>query len=334
MQEIQNPQGMLDAGQETISASAEQQSEVLSSTKEDAFVAKQNSSLAAAELPLNTGSDFKLNSIKLENLDQETDTALNPQDILKTLMGKVRVVSSKPDSNGSSNTNGNQGNAYDLKSEIQNFLSLNSRDPGANLSAGVSKLAHQDFNGVLDSVKADTSQMASSNAKADGMNILGQTQDISPARAFMSSQAQQVSYSGGTTANAAMVGELITRMQDMIKGSNLDKGSKLSMDFESSSFGQVNLSVQQKGNIIAVNIQMSSDSSKDQLMQQRDDLANQLRMMGYKEVALDISSGRDNRDNAQNRNKHSASKGNDDIQNVKLAGDDRADRASVAAMYS
>ena len=306
------------------------------SVKEDLFIKRQDSKLAENGVQLNTGADFKLNSMKVEKLASEVDGTENPQEVLKNLLGRARAVSSRVNTNTSDagNTNqGNQGNAFNLKSEIQNFLSENSKESGMSLSPGVSKLAQQGFNGALDSVRSN-GQSVSAGVKADAMNAIGQTQDISSTRSFMSStSAQQVAYSGGTSANAALVGELITRMQTMLKGSNLDSGSKLSMDFESSSFGQVNLSVQQKGNTIAVNIQLSSDSSKDQLMQQREDLSNQLRMMGYKEVALDISAGKDQRENQQGKNKNSH-KGNEDIQNVKLSGDDKADRATVATMYS
>ena len=306
------------------------------SVKEDLFIKRQDSKLAENGVQLNTGADFKLNSMKVEKLAPEADGTENPQEVLKNLLGRARAVSSRVNTNTSDagNTNqGNQGNAFNLKSEIQNFLSQNSKESGMSLSPGVSKLAQQGFNGALDSVRSN-GQSVSAGVKADAMNAIGQTQDISSTRSFMSStSAQQTAYTGGTSANAALVGELINRMQTMLKGSNLDSGSKLSMDFESSSFGQVNLSVQQKGNTIAVNIQLSSDSSKDQLMQQREDLSNQLRMMGYKEVALDISAGKDQRENQQGKNKNSH-KGNEDIQNVKLSGDDKADKATVATMYS
>lgn len=318
-------------------AAAQSADELLSSAsgKEDVFINRQDSKLTGNAASLNTGSDFKLNSLKVEDLRTDNSRTENPQEVLKNLLGRARTVSPKVTTNtsnsGTSNP-GNQENAYSLKSEIQNFLAMSTKDPGVSFS-GASKLAQGGFNGALDAVRSN-GQAVSNAAKADAVNAASQTQDVSPARSFTASTAaQHTTYSGGTSANAALVGELISRMQDMIKGSNLDKGSKLSMDFESSTFGQVNLSVQQKAGALAVNIQLSSDSSKDQLMQQRDELANQLRMMGYKDVSLDISAGKDNQDNARSKNKNT-NKGNDDIQNVKLAGDDRADRASVAEMYS
>jgi len=294
----------------------------------DSSADNQKSQFLKTGIPLNAESDFKLTNVRLEKLSPELNdnTEENPQDILKNLLGRSRNLNVKNSANLSL---GNQNEAYGLKSQIEGFHSQNMKDLNGNFLSGSSKLAQQGFNGMLDSVKSHGAQISSGTPKLDALNLAGQTQDGTASKTLMSSPAQQLSYAGGTSANAALVGELISRMQGMLRGSNLDKGSKLTMDFESTALGQVNLSVQQKGDAISVNIQLNSDSSKDQLMQQRDDLASQLRMMGYKDVALDISSGRERRDDAHSKNRNAKNKGNDDIQNVRLAGDDNADRARV-----
>ena len=88
---------------------------------------------------------------------------------------------------------------------------------------------------------------------------------------------------------------ILDRMQTMLKGSTLDNTSRMNMDFQVNKLGQMHLSLQRSGADIAVSLEVGSESSRQQLMNQRDELAQQIRLLGYKEVSVDISNSNDPR---------------------------------------
>ncbi len=70
---------------------------------------------------------------------------------------------------------------------------------------------------------------------------------------------------------------------------------RLSMDFNSSRLGNVSVSVEQNANgQLNVTLQAESDGSRQQLNGQRDELARQLRQMGYDQVNVEVHTGQQN----------------------------------------
>jgi len=136
--------------------------------------------------------------------------------------------------------------------------------------------------------------------------------------------------------NAQVIQELLAKMQPMLRGAGLEGGNRLSMEFQTQSLGQFQLSLQQKGDILMVSLQAQTDSSRDQLMQQRDELSRQLQNFGFKNVSLDISSGtttNGEQQAARNQNPDGwRFQGNDLAENVKLSGSDEADLSQILNM--
>jgi hypothetical protein len=141
-------------------------------------------------------------------------------------------------------------------------------------------------------------------------------------------QSGMQSMSSGAPANLALVQELMARMQGMLRGANLDSGSKLSMDFEAGKWGEMSLTLQQKNGSLSVSLEVGNEASKEQLMDQREDMEQHLRQMGYKDVVFDVSGKGREKQHDESQQKQQK-KGNEAIENVKLAGNDKEDMAQI-----
>jgi type III secretion system needle length determinant len=137
-------------------------------------------------------------------------------------------------------------------------------------------------------------------------------------------------YPSDVARNVQIIQELSGRIQSLLRETADSFRSRLSMDFESRNFGQTHLSVQTRDGHLAVSLQVGSESSRQQLMQQRDDLAQHLRQLGYRQVTVDVSTQDGN--NSSSRGKFASYyAGNADAENVRLAGDDRIDLSEILA---
>jgi len=129
--------------------------------------------------------------------------------------------------------------------------------------------------------------------------------------------------------NMNNVQEIMNSLKTMLRGSDFQANAKLNLDFQTQAFGQMRMGVMHKDDGIEVSIEVGSDSSKQELLKQRDELSEQLKNLGYKNVNVDISYG----DHQQQQDaKHQQMSGNEDIRNVKLAGDDSADLSELLNM--
>jgi hypothetical protein len=273
--------------------------------------------------------------VKIKNIKSENTSAGNeafqgrgerefkndPQSLLKTLLNKSHTLASRIKLTDSVKDTAGESMKNTLEPEISGGGFVNIKNAGAmeKLMDTISKSFAENTRGVAgDKAQPDIAEGAGNSPVFEGLSI----KNGLPSGAQASSSTQM---SSGSSANVYVVQEMISRMQGMIRGSNLDSGSKLSMNFESKNFGQVSLALQDKNGTLSVSIQIGNESSRQELMDQREELAQQLRMMGYKDVELDISEDGAH-DEKQKENKN---KGNEDIDNVKLAGDDIADRNEI-----
>ena len=129
--------------------------------------------------------------------------------------------------------------------------------------------------------------------------------------------------------NMNNVHDIMNNLKTMLRGADLDAKAKLVMDFKTQQLGQMRMGVMHKTDGIDISLQVGSDSSRQELMKQKDELSEQLRNMGYKHVNVDISYGEHQQQEDERQQKLS---GNEDIRNVKLAGDEQADLSDILAM--
>jgi len=138
------------------------------------------------------------------------------------------------------------------------------------------------------------------------------------------------SSSGQAAVNA--VQEICSKMNSALRGSSLDGQKSFSMELEVSGLGGLKVSLMQSDGKISVTLQASSESGKEQLMSQRDELASEMKNLGYKDVAIDVRTGSDNGSN-DNWRRHGSGSGNAESQeNVKLSGNDSADLSEILSM--
>lgn len=123
--------------------------------------------------------------------------------------------------------------------------------------------------------------------------------------------------------------QLIDRMQPTLQNLQSSKESGLSLKLEIDNIGKMQLFLEQKGAALKIVFEPGSDSCRQELMNQRESLSQQLRDMGYQQLSLDISSGREQqRDNGNSRQQY----GNEELDNVKLAGNSRQDLLAILNM--
>ncbi|OVE81813.1 hypothetical protein BVY04_02415 [bacterium M21] len=103
-----------------------------------------------------------------------------------------------------------------------------------------------------------------------------------------------------------------------LRGAENTQNTKMVLDFSSNRFGNLNITIEQSSGQLNVTLQSDTDSSRQQLLDQRDELARQLRQMGYGEVSVDIE------DKDQDAQKKQAAEDEDDSpdKNVRFRGED------------
>ena len=87
------------------------------------------------------------------------------------------------------------------------------------------------------------------------------------------------------------------------------------MNVNTQDAGTVVLTVEEKADVLSIRVEVKDEGSKEQFSKSRDDLAAEARRFGFKNVSVDISSGGDGQRQQQQRQS-----GNEDIDNVRLAG--------------
>jgi hypothetical protein len=127
------------------------------------------------------------------------------------------------------------------------------------------------------------------------------------------------------------VQQIIYKLQDMLPLQDTGRGNRISVSFEVTNLGKMQMFLEQKENSLKVVIESDTNSGRQELMNQRDGMTQQLRAMGYKDVTLDFSSSNSEHKFAQQQEKNSPT-GNEDIDNVKLAGSDKLDLEAILAM--
>jgi hypothetical protein len=160
---------------------------------------------------------------------------------------------------------------------------------------------------------------------------MGNTKTDSDVKSFKNANVSQTNQPQQTNIakNITTIQEIMNNVKTMLRGADINPNSKLVLDFETKVLGQMKMGVLHKDGGIQVSIEVGSDSSKHELMKQKDELANQLKGLGYKFVDVDISY---NDHHQQQHEQQDEEVGNQDIRNVKLAGNDKNDLEEILAM--
>jgi len=154
-------------------------------------------------------------------------------------------------------------------------------------------------------------QHSNNNASANALKMTPQTQ----------------MGSGVNFRNLNTIQDIMNNLKTMLNGNDMDPKTKLSLDFQTRALGQMRMSVLHRQDSIDVSIEVGSDSSKQELMKQKDELSEQLKQLGYKNVNVDISYG----DHQEQQDTQQKASGNEDARNVKLSGDQEADVSELLA---
>lgn len=269
--------------------------------------------------------DVKIQSVKIETVEAEktkTQNSASESDagrLLKSLESKNPELNSKLLArNGAEHNNGSdKGSSHreshsdsDLKQDLQNAVKTAVKD-------------------ITNSVSTN----AQTQVKAPDFHTGMQNNNPAPdAKIQAQNNVHTQNSSDGMPSNLKninVVQEIMGRIQNTVKGSGYESGMKMTMDIQSGSLGNIQLSLQHSADSIKVSLQSGDDSAKDFLMNQRREMEQQLKDMGFNHVNVDISS-RDSDSQNQNRQFYN-SLGNEDLENVKLAGNDQADLADLLA---
>jgi hypothetical protein len=263
--------------------------------------------------------------VKIKNISYETKTAEpaetkttvgkeSNQDLLKSLVKDpafAHRLSAAAEKSAANNTGENSDTA--VKQVLTEKIAVS---------------AKESLNSAAASLKNDTSR-GGSQKDFSSHNENNNSAPLAESGAakqsgFHTSELRQpaASQSGSRQEAAAAAQELMSKMQSALRTEHaVESGAKMSLEFETASLGQARMTVQKNGETLSVSIQVSSDSCRDNLNRQRDDMAGQLMKMGYKEVNLSFSSGGDGK-GGQSSAKQEQEQGNQNAENVRLPGQD------------
>ncbi len=213
-----------------------------------------------------------------------------------------------------------------LHSQAAANNSENSSNAGNTMSklvAGATKTVEVAGKGLEKQKTVDT---ANDKTAISGMDMSRQNSIAERVRATPVAQT-----SAALTEKVASLQQLAEKIGSVLRGTDNLRGQSVSLDFETESMGRLQMFVQQNGGSIKIVFEPGSESCRQQLQDQQEELARHLRNMGYQECSLDIADSRDQKQSSGGQEKNSFS-GNDDAENVKLAGSDQADLLQILAM--
>lgn len=128
-----------------------------------------------------------------------------------------------------------------------------------------------------------------------------------------------------------VVNNIATQVQSALKGEGIERKQHLSLEVQSDELGSISISIKKTGETLSINLQMDNDSAKQQLDGQKDDLGKQLKELGFSNV--DIEVGLNDKNSSGNGRGGEAAKSNaDSVENVKLAGNAKADLNQILEM--
>ena len=145
--------------------------------------------------------------------------------------------------------------------------------------------------------------------------------------ASVSRQAAQTSstpYTDFSTLNT--VKELMNRLQFSLKDATIDK-SNFSLNIDTAQMGKIKLTVEERNDTLNIRVEVKGDSNKEQLSQNKEELAGEARKFGYRQVNVDVSSSGGEGSGSHPRARQ---EGNDNFDNVRLPGREEFDFAAFA----
>lgn len=252
----------------------------------------------------------------------------------------LKILDVKYDKKGRQNSDAGAGAKQDSGGLLKSLA--------GKISAGMQRLQSQPQPGAADaSLKAMTSAAVAAqtiktapqtgNIQTPGnvQNIVfGNNMDLSQSMNNISAANTGASpeLGGGAISDKVeAVQQIIYKLQDMLPLQDTGRGNRISVSFEVANLGKMQMFLEQKENSLRVVIESDTNSGRQELMSQRDGMTQQLRAMGYKDVTLDFGSSNSEHKFAQQQEKNSSA-GNEDIDNVKLAGSDKLDLEAILAM--
>lgn len=268
----------------------------------------------AGDLKLETASDFKIKMVHVEKSVDAADKKPDENLLQRLTNGKIELRNFKQTQNTPAKEDGSSS-----KNDLGNSF-MNQAMKQASLTKNMVKGKIS----ALKAVQRGTQNLAGQkNDRA--LDLSGQLRSHTTATgsAGRLSQAQAQAQSSALK-NTLVVQELMNRIQSMLKPGLETQKTHMTMDFESSQLGQMRLAMNEKDGSLQVAVQVGNDSTKEQLMNYRDEMTSQLRKMGFKDVSFDVSTESENNE-SENTPFKQLLKGNEDAENVKLAGDVKGD---------
>ena len=306
-------------------------------TKEiESPVANQQQSAQVAE----KHSDLNVDAKKKNAQVAKSINDLKNSDEVK--VDKVVVKNSNTSSEQESKNNNQQENGEVLKKNIPKPIIVNNKLKASPRGKAEPSLVdktetvekNQKVAVSTPEIKVDTKKVAENimNMKHSSISKMSSLLDLNEQNigAFKMMPTQNMNMAENTSVSTSIqtMQEIMSKIQSMVASSSFNKNSKLSMDFNTKTLGQIQMTLQQKADGITVSMEVGSDSSKQELLNQENDLAKQLKELGYKNVKLDVSY---NEKHSQEKSFNEQS-GNEVEDNVKLAGNDKLDLDAILSM--
>ncbi len=320
---------------------------VVDSTSETITV-KAESAIAGNESNLRQAPEFSKTDLT------STDSAKLESDNVKILDVKYNQTSDggKQDSMSGDTTSqeNSEGLLKSLTGKMNNFMQrMQNRQQGNNaVSTGSSVFSSSRANAsffknvatsvnsetVKNSVDTQTSDTDNTMKALSGLNIDSPRTGLTEVNGLMtgnsvSSTATQMNTSA--TDRVEAVQRIVETVQQFVPVQNMDRGTSMTMNVEVNNLGKMQIFLEQKENSLKVVIESDTEQGRQEMMNQKDELAQQLRMMGYKDLSVEIG-GQNQQQNSSYQQEKNSANGNEDSDNVKLAGNDELDLAEILSM--
>lgn len=309
----------------TASTQAKSQSNAAGNNSKTAGEANKNN----AGVKLNTDPNIQIKNVSVESNAKST----RPSDdaaIWKQLAEKSRFVAKNAKFDAANSNENQDGGKNDAKNDS---LPFDAKTKFAFIDKTIGESMVRKARKTID----PRAHLQRAKSNADGNAKLSDTafqrlQRSNDATAGLKTRGNAAANQTNAAANSrniAVIQEIMGRIRSLLNGQTAFRGTRMSMDFQSDHLGRMNLALQERDGNLSVNLEVGNDSSRQQLLDQRNELSEQLKAMGYKDVSVSVGS-RNGGEDRQNHHRRQA-EGNENEENVKLAGDQEFDLSQILA---
>ncbi len=260
---------------------------------------------------------------KQDTMSGDTASQQDSEGLLKTLTGKMNNFMQRfQNRQQANNTTSSESSVFSSSRANTSIFK--------NAAASVSKET------IKNAVDTDTTNTDSDSAmKAlSGLNVDSPRTGLAEVNGLQTGNSASSTVAQATSSAAERV-EVVERIVETVQQyapiQNTSRESNITLNVEVNNLGKMQLFLEQKETSLKVVIESDTEQGRQEMMDQKDELAQQLRMMGYKELSVEVGSQNQQQNSSWQQEKNSAS-GNEDSDNVKLAGNDELDLAEILSM--